>query len=110
MLGLDSHTPPPAPGGEKPIPPDVFGAVAASQGRVHDIVLARREPGEVCIARSPRGAAVSALLQRSFNHYRAPEASFHAAGALVRGAMVWQARYENAPDLAAALASMIARY
>lgn len=71
VLGLDSRTPPSAPGGEKLIRPDVFGAVAASQGRVHDIVLARREPGEVCVARSPRGAAVSALLQRSLKHDRA---------------------------------------
>lgn len=106
VLGLPGDPPPP--GTERLLPPGVFGQVAADGGPVSDIVLAQRRPGPVEFEpATSRGAAVVALLDRSFNHFRDPPGSFRATVALARTARVWQAGYESAPELADVLAARI---
>ena len=102
LLRLDEAAP--AEGAERLVPPTTFGRVALIGGRVSDVVLAERRPGPPSVTGGSRGEAVRELLRRSFNHYNAPEASFRAVVAFVREARVWQARYENADELAAILA------
>ena len=105
LLQLD--TAPPAEGTERLVPPTTFGRVAKIGGRIRDVVLAERTPGPVSLSKESRGAAVSALLGRSFNHYREPEASFRAVVAAVRESRVWRARYHEAHELAATLANQL---
>ena len=105
LLGLNWAAP--AAGTEKLVPPTAFGPVAATGGRVHDVVLAERVPGRPSLTRGFSGDAVRELLTRSFNHYREAEASFRALVGVVREARVWRVRYANAPELAALLSDRL---
>lgn len=106
---LDLPGEPPPDGTERLLAPSTFGHIDAEGGRVADIVLARRVPGRAGLElASSRGAAVAALLTRSFNHFRDPAGSFRAAVGLVRAATVWDARYESAPELAKLIAAAVA--
>jgi hypothetical protein len=103
--------PPPAAGVEVLISPDLLGSTVHEPGPVRDIVLAERRPSAETGADEPtlepanRAAAVEFLLSRSFNHFAAPAASFHAVVELVRSCRVWRASYQDAPQLARVLAA-----
>lgn len=105
LLGVVGEPPPP--GAERLVAPEVFGQVAESGGRVAHVVLAEREAGPLLLERTERGEAVAALLRRSFNHYRDPDTSLRAVLAVVRGAEIWRAHYEDAPQLAALVAERL---
>jgi hypothetical protein len=109
MLGLPADAKP-LPGAESLVQPDQLGQIAATAAggaRVTDIVLVTREPGAPSLQPERRGEAVSALLGRSFNHYRDGEASFRNVVRLARDARVWRGHYENAPDFAELMTSRI---
>ncbi|MGI8665371.1 MAG: hypothetical protein ACR2N4_04990 [Jatrophihabitans sp.] len=93
----------PAPGQEQLADVALLGSFG-QPAPVAEILLAERRPGPAELLPLPRGAAVPAVLSRSFNHYRDPAASFHSVVALVRQARVWRAGYQDAPELAALLA------
>jgi hypothetical protein len=102
LIGTDLGPGPP-PGSEQLISVARLGGVHTADGYVSHIVLGRREPGPILLEPASRGAAVGELIARSFNHFKAPEASFRAIVAMVRQAEVWNARYTEAAELAAAL-------
>jgi hypothetical protein len=103
LLGLDESVPPPAPHDETVVPLRLLGACAGS-GVVGDIVMSRRAAGPVTMTPSRRGAAVTAVLSRAFNHYTNSRSSFHTVIALARQARVWDAAYADARELAGVLA------
>ena len=105
LLGLDPAAAPPD-GGEGLVQPDALGALGRG-GAVTDIVLTRRRPGPATLGPTSRGTALAPLLSRAFNHYLDGAASFRAVVTLVRGARVWAAEYEQAPDLAVILAERL---
>lgn len=102
VLGLDPAQRP-AVGDERLIQPEQLGELGAP-APVRHILLAERRPGGPELVEHSRGAAVSALLNRAFNHFRDPAGSFHAVVALARQAQVWTVRYQQAPELAGLLA------
>ncbi|HEY7009005.1 MAG TPA: hypothetical protein VH395_08705 [Jatrophihabitantaceae bacterium] len=106
LLGLTGE--PPSPGAERLVAPQVFGRVAESGGRVSHVVLAERGSEPLLLERTERTEAVAALLRRSFNHYRDPEGSLRTVLAVVRGAQIWRAQYQDAPQLAALIAARLA--
>jgi hypothetical protein len=101
-LGLDPAGRPAA-GDERLVAPEQLGSLGAP-APVRHILLTQRRPGPPELAAVSRGAAVPALLNRSFNHFRDPAGSFHAVVDLVRQAQVWTAGYQEAPELAGLLA------
>lgn len=102
VLGLDPALRP-ADGDERLIEPEQLGRLG-EPAPVRHILLAERRPGAPELVEHSRGAAVPALLNRAFNHYRDPAGSFQAAVALARQAQVWTVRYQQAPELAGLLA------
>jgi hypothetical protein len=102
VLGLDPALRP-ADGEERLIEPEQLGALA-EPAPIRHILLAERRPGGPELVSQSRGAAVPALLNRAFNHFRDPAGSFHAVVALARQAQVWTVRYQQAPELAELLA------
>jgi hypothetical protein len=101
-LGLDPARRPAA-GDERLIAAESLGRLG-EPGPVRHILLAGRRPGAPELVPVSRGAAVPALLSRSFNHFRDPAGSFQAVVNLVRQAQVWTAGYQEAPALAELLA------
>lgn len=101
-LGLDPAGRPAA-GDERLIAPEQLGSLGAP-AQVRHVLLAERRTGPPELAAGSRGAAVPALLNRSFNHFRDPAGSFHAVVDLLRQAEVWTAGYQEAPELAELLA------
>ncbi|HJQ02111.1 MAG TPA: hypothetical protein VJ851_10955 [Jatrophihabitans sp.] len=101
-LGLDP-TERPAAGDERLIAPERLGSLGVP-APVRQVLLAERRPGPAELTMVSRGAAVSALLSRSFNHFRDPAGSFRAVVDLLQQAQVWTAGYQEAPELAALLA------
>jgi hypothetical protein len=105
LLGLPAESRPAA-DLEALVPPRSLGSLAAA-GQVSDVVLARRRSGAARLQAAPRGDAVVALLTHSFNHYRNPAASFSQVVSVIRATRVWQAGYQDAPELAALLAAQL---
>ena len=101
-LGLDPVRRPAA-GDERLVAPEQLGSLGAP-APVRHVLLAERRPGPPELTAVSRGAAVPALLSRSFNHFRDPAGSFHAVVNLLRQAQVWTAGYQEAPELAELLA------
>lgn len=104
LLGLDPQLRP-GPARERLAPVSLLGRFGAP-APVREILLARRRPGPPTLESVPRGSAVSALLGRSFNHFRDPAGSFHAVVELIRRTRVWTAGYQDAPELAELLAGL----
>jgi hypothetical protein len=98
-LVLPERSDPPPPNYERLVSGSEFGRVARGPGTVRHILLPARRPGGPQLEAVRRGDVVAELLRRCFNHYVDPAASFSTIVALVRGARVWRARYEQAPDL-----------
>jgi hypothetical protein len=101
-LGLDPASRPAA-GDERLVAPEQLGDLGAP-APVRHVLLVERRPGPPALAEVSRGAAVPALLNRSFNHFRDPAGSFQAVVDLLRRAQVWTAGYQEAPELAELLA------
>lgn len=111
-LALDSNSwsvlsfdgPPPLPGAEAFVRASSLGRLEETDRPLTDVVVARREPGTMQLVPSRRSAAVVVLVQRSFNHFRAPRDTFRTVVAAVRECRVWQATYSDAPAFARMLA------
>lgn len=69
-----------------------------------DIVLVERADGPMRLTPTSRSGAVSVLVERSFNHYRAPLETFRTVVRVVRGCRVWSGTYSDAPSFAELLA------
>jgi hypothetical protein len=75
---------------------DLGSRVATEELRVRHIVLLDRRPaGPPAIHEAQRPAAVTRLLELSFNHYRRPANAVELAAAAVGEASVWTLEYSN---------------
>lgn len=102
LLGLPEASAP-SPGHELEVPSAHLGQAVRPVGPVH-VLLTRRAPGATQVAPTRRSDAVVPLLNRAFNHFKDPHSSLETVVRLARAATVWQATYEDAPDLAPVLA------
>jgi hypothetical protein len=75
---------------------DLGSRVAADKLRVRHIVLLDRHPaGPPAIREAARPAAITRLLELSFNHYRRPAGAVQLAAAVVADAAVWTLGYSE---------------
>lgn len=71
---------------------------------VSRLVLIEREQADTSLEPLPRSAGVTALLSRSFNHYKDPERAFRLATETARHAEVWRLPYHDPLTAAGLLA------
>ena len=63
----------------------------------HIVRLVRR-PGDAELRDVPQSRGVAWLLERSFNHYKRPQQSFHIVAELASRSHAWELAYEEAAD------------
>lgn len=99
VLGLDSES------DERLVmPADLDGQLHEGPDHLTDIVLSSFGHPETGLTPLPKSSAVAALIQYSFNHYKAPERAFRLATDIAREVRVWQLEYDNPLKAAQVLA------
>lgn len=83
------------PGEELYTAEDLGSAVEFNPPQLTDIVLAEFGALASELVEVPRSNAWSALLARSFNHYRFPQKAFELAAAVTKSSRVWELRYST---------------
>lgn len=99
--------PAPRPDEEALVDPADFGAVAASGGRVSDLVIATRTDAPAAIEPTTPGVALAALIPRCFNHHRGPASSLQTLAGVVQHARLWRATYRDARTFSADLGQLL---
>lgn len=90
VLGIDS-------GSDETLvtPADLDGQLHEGPDHLTDIVLSSFDHPETSLTPLPKSSAVAALIQYSFNHYKAPERTFRLATDIAREVRVWQLEYDD---------------
>lgn len=102
LLGIDSQS------DERLVmPDDLGGRLHDGPDRLTDLVLSSFGHPETSLTPLPKSSAVAALIQYSFNHYKAPERAFRLATDVAREARVWQLEYDNPLKAAELLADKL---
>lgn len=83
-------------------------AVAEAPVAVAHVVRLVRGDGPVALVPAARADAMALLLERSFNHYKQPEAAFRLAGDLARASRSWRLELGDPAEAAAVLAARLA--
>lgn len=76
-------------------PEDLDGRLHEGPDRLTDIVLSSFGHSETSLTPLPKSSAVAALIQYSFNHYKAPERAFRLATDIAREVRAWQLEYDD---------------
>lgn len=87
---------------------DLGGRVAEHPLQLHHIVLARFGSTPLSLTPAVGSAAMAALLELSFNHFKHGEGAFKLAAKLANSAQVWQLDYDDPLDAAELLRSELA--
>ena len=77
---------------------DFRAAIATPPVSLAHLVRLVRRPGNPELREVPSSRAVAWLLERSFNHYKRPEQSFHIVAELGSRSRAWELAYEEAAD------------
>ena len=85
-----------------------LGAVVTGPTRLVHVVVPRRGAGRPVLAPTGRAATAVLLLERSFNHYRAPAAALAAVAGACRGAQCWDLAVDDPRQAATVLADLLA--
>lgn len=90
VLGIDSES------DERLVmPADLDGQLHEGPDHLTDIVLSSFGHTETSLTALPKSGAVAALIQYSFNHYKAPERAFRLATDIARAVRVSQLEYDD---------------
>lgn len=87
------------------MPEDLGGRLHEGPGHLTNIVLSSFGHPETSLTALPRSRAVAALIEYSFNHYKAPERAFRLATDIAREVMVWRLAYDDPLQAAYLLAA-----
>lgn len=77
------------------MPDDLGGHLHEGPDHLTDIVLSSFGHPEMDLTPLSKSSAVAALIQYSFNHYKAPERAFRLATDIAREVRVWQLEYDD---------------
>lgn len=81
-------------------PQELGGVVRRSEARLTDVIVPSYGEDRALLERRPNSEAVTALLGKSFNHYKDPARAFRLATNAARRVRMWRLRYSDPMEAA----------